>query len=64
MTVKKECSFDVIDLVYIEMFYDIKKHFNEIHVLLHIDQSLNIPEIIKSLLSVLDRKMALLALNK
>ena len=56
-------NFDVIHPGYIEMFNEIKKHVNEIHVLLHIDPSSNRPEKIKPLLSVKDRKMTLLALK-
>ena len=44
-------NFDVIHPGYIEMFNEMKKHVNEIHVLLHIDPSLNRPEKIKPLLS-------------
>ena len=56
-------NFDVIHPGYIEMFNEMKKHVNEIHVLLHIDPSLNRPEKIKPILSVKDRKMALMALK-
>jgi len=56
-------NFDVIHPGYIEMFNEMKKHVNEIHVLLHIDPSLNRPEKIKPLLSVTDRTMTLLALK-
>jgi glycerol-3-phosphate cytidylyltransferase len=56
-------NFDVIHPGYIEMFNEMKKHVNEIHVLLHIDSSLNRPEKIKPLLSVRDRKMTLMALK-
>ena len=56
-------NFDVIHPGYIEMFNEMKKHVNEIHVLLHIDPSLNRPEKIKPLLSVSDRKSALMALK-
>ena len=56
-------NFDVIHPGYIEMFNEMKKHVNEIHVLLHIDPSLNRPEKIKPLLSVKDRKMTLMALK-
>jgi glycerol-3-phosphate cytidylyltransferase len=45
------------------MFNEMKKHVNEIHVLLHIDPSLNRPEKIKPLLSVSDRKNTLTALK-
>ena len=34
-------NFDVIHPGYIEMFNEMKKHVNEIHVLLHIDPSLD-----------------------
>ena len=56
-------NFDVIHPGYIEMFNEMKKHVNEIHVLLHIDPSLNRPEKIKPLLSILDRRMTLMALK-
>ena len=56
-------NFDVIHPGYIEMFNEMKKHVNEIHVLLHIDPSLERPEKIKPLLSVTDRKMTLMALK-
>ena len=56
-------NFDVIHPGYIEMFNEMKKHVNEIHVLLDIDPSLNRPEKIKPLLSVKDRKMVLMALK-
>jgi len=57
-------NFDVIHPGYIEMFNDMKKHVSEIHVLLHIDPSLNRPEKIKPLLSVTDRKNTLMALKR
>ena len=56
-------NFDVIHPGYIEMFNEMKKHVAEIHVLLHIDPSLNRPEKIKPLLSVTDRKNTLMALK-
>ena len=56
-------NFDVIHPGYIEMFNEMKKHVNEIHVLLHIDPSLNRPKKIKPLLSAKDRKMTLMALK-
>ena len=56
-------NFDVIHPGYIEMFNDMKKYVNEIHVLLHNDPSLNRPEKIKPLLSVTDRKNTLMALK-
>ena len=56
-------NFDVIHPGYIEMFNEMKKHVDKIHVLLHIDPSLNRPEKIKPLLSVRDRKMTLMALK-
>ena len=56
-------NFDVIHPGYIEMFNEMKKHVDKIHVLLHIDPSLNRPEKIKPLLSVTDRKMTLMALK-
>ena len=56
-------NFDVIHPGYIEMFNEMKKHVNEIHVLLHNDPSLDRPEKIKPLLSVSDRKNTLMALK-
>ena len=56
-------NFDVIHPGYIEMFNEMKKHVNEIHVLLHIDPSLDRPKKIKPLLSAKDRKMTLMALK-
>ena len=56
-------NFDVIHPGYIEMFNEMKNRVNEIHVLLHIDPSLNRPEKIKPLLSVSDRKNTLMALK-
>ena len=56
-------NFDVIHPGYIEMFNEMKRYVDEIHVLLHIDPSLNRPEKIKPLLSTKDRKMTLLALK-
>ena len=56
-------NFDVIHPGYILMFNEMKKYVNEIHVLLHIDPSLDRSEKIKPLLSVKDRKMTLLALK-
>ena len=56
-------NFDVIHPGYIEMFNEMKKHVNEIHVLLHNDPSLNRPEKIKTILSVTDRKNTLMALK-
>ena len=56
-------NFDVIHPGYIEMFNEMKKHVNEIHVLLHTDPSLDRPEKIKPLLSVAERKMTLMALK-
>ena len=56
-------NFDVIHPGYIEMFTEMKKYVNEIHVLLHIDPSLNRPEKTKPLLSVSERKTTLLALK-
>ena len=56
-------NFDVIHPGYIEMFTEMKKYVNEIHVLLHNDPSLNRPEKIKPILSVKDRKMTLMALK-
>ena len=40
-------NFDVIHPGYIEMFNGMKKHVGKIHVLLHIDPSLNRPAKIK-----------------
>ena len=45
------------------MFNEMKKHVKEIHVLLHIDPSLDRQEKNKPLLCVKDRKMTLLALK-
>jgi len=56
-------NFDVIHPGYIEMFNEMKKYVNEIHVLLHIDPSFDRPEKIKPLLSVTERKMTLMALK-
>ena len=56
-------NFDVIHPGYIHMFNEMKKHVDEIYVLLHIDPSLNRPEKIKPLLSIEERKMTLLALK-
>jgi glycerol-3-phosphate cytidylyltransferase len=56
-------NFDVIHPGYIEMFNEMKKHVDKIHILLHIDPSLNRPKKIKPLLSVTDRKMTLMALK-
>jgi glycerol-3-phosphate cytidylyltransferase len=56
-------NFDVIHPGYVEMFNEMKKHVNEIHVLLHIDPSLDRPEKIKPLLSLAERKMTLMALK-
>ena len=56
-------NFDLIHPGYIEMFNEMKRHVDKIHVLLHIDPSLNRPEKIKPLLSVEDRTMTLLALK-
>ena len=56
-------NFDVIHPGYIEMFNEMKKHVNEIHVLLHNDPSLDRPEKTKPLLSVKERKITLMALK-
>ena len=56
-------NFDVIHPGYIEMFNEMKKYVNEIHVLLHIDPSFDRPEKIKPLLSVTERKNTLMALK-
>ena len=56
-------NFDVIHPGYIEMFNEMKRHVDKIHVLLHIDPSLNRPEKIKPLLSTTERKMTLMALK-
>ena len=56
-------NFDVIHPGYIKMFNDMKKHVNEIHVLLHNDPSLDRPEKTKPLLSLAERKMTLMALK-
>jgi glycerol-3-phosphate cytidylyltransferase len=56
-------NFDVIHPGYIEMFNEMKKHVDEIHVLLHVDPSLNRPKKIKPILTVKDRKTTLIALK-
>ena len=56
-------NFDVIHPGYVQMFNEMKRHVDEIHVLLHVDPSLDRPEKIKPLLSVEDRTMTLLALK-
>ena len=56
-------NFDVIHPGYVYMFNDMNKHVQDIHVLLHIDPSLDRPEKIKPLLSIEDRTMTLLALK-
>ena len=56
-------NFDVIHPGYIDMFNEMKTYVDEIHVLLHIDPSLNSSKKIKPLLSVKDRKMTLIALK-
>jgi glycerol-3-phosphate cytidylyltransferase len=56
-------NFDVIHPGYIDMFNEMKTYVDEIHVLLHIDPSINRPEKIKPLLSVKERKMTLMALK-
>jgi len=56
-------NFDVIHPGYIDMFNEMKKHVNEIHVLLHVDPSLDRKDKIKPLLSVNERTMTLLALK-
>jgi glycerol-3-phosphate cytidylyltransferase len=56
-------NFDVIHPGYVEMFNEMKKHVNEIHVLLHNDPSQDRPEKIKPLLSAKERKMTLMALK-
>ena len=56
-------NFDVIHPGYIDMFNEMKTHVDEIHVLLHIDPSINRPEKIKPILSVKERKMTLMAIK-
>ena len=56
-------NFDVIHPGYIKVFNEMNKHVQEIHVLLHIDPSLDRPEKFKPLFSVEDRTMTLLALK-
>jgi len=56
-------NFDIIHPGYIKMFNEMKKYVDEIHVLLHIDPSLNRPKKIKPILSVKERKMTLMALK-
>ena len=56
-------NFDVIHPGYIDMFNEMKTYVDEIHVLLHIDPSINRPEKIKPILSVKERKMTLMAIK-
>jgi glycerol-3-phosphate cytidylyltransferase len=56
-------NFDVIHPGYIIMFNDINKHVVKIHVLLHIDPSIDRIEKLKPVISVEDRIMTLLALK-
>ena len=56
-------NFDVIHPGYIHMFNEMKKYADEIHVLLHINPSLNRPEKIRPLLNAEDRTMTLLSLK-
>ena len=63
MTSILAANFDEIRPEYVQMFNDSNKHVSEIHVLLHIDPSLNRPEKIKPLLSVTERKNTLMALK-
>lgn len=56
-------NFDVIHPGYIIMFNDMNKHVNNIHVLLHIDPSIDRTEKLKPVISVEDRTMTLLALK-
>ena len=56
-------NFDVIHPGYIDMFSEMKTYVDEIHVLLHIDPSINRPEKIKPILSVKERKMTLMAIK-
>jgi glycerol-3-phosphate cytidylyltransferase len=56
-------NFDVIHPGYVRMFQDMNNHVKEIHVLLHIDPSLERQEKTKPLFSVEDRTMTLLALK-
>jgi len=56
-------NFDIIHPGYVKMFNDINKHVKKIHVLLHVDPSLDRPEKLKPLISVKDRTMTLLALK-
>ena len=56
-------NFDVIHPGYIIMFNDINKHVDQIHVLLHVDPSLDRPGKLKPLISVKERTMTLLALK-
>ena len=56
-------NFDVIHPGYVMMFNDINKHVDKIHVLLHVDPSLDRPEKLKPLISLEDRTMTLLALK-
>ena len=56
-------NFDIIHPGYVKMFNDINKLVDKIHVLLHVDPSLDRPEKLKPLISVKDRTMTLLALK-
>ena len=56
-------SFDVIHPGYVQMFGDMNLHVDNIHVLLHVDPSLDRVEKLKPVISVKDRKRTLLALK-
>ena len=56
-------NFDVIHPGYVKMFYDMNKHVDKIHVLLHIDPSIDRPEKLKPILNVLERTEMLMALK-
>ena len=56
-------SFDVIHPGYVKMFNDINLHVDKIHVLLHVNPSIERPEKLKPLLSVEERTKTLLALK-
>tara|TARA_B100000780_G_scaffold202897_1_gene143951 strand:- start:1133 stop:1537 length:405 start_codon:yes stop_codon:yes gene_type:complete len=56
-------NFDILHPGYIKMFNEMNTFVDKIHVLLHIDPSLDRPEKIKPILSVSDRTEMLLALK-
>ena len=56
-------NFDVIHPGYIIMFKEMKEYVDNIHVLLHIDPSIERAKKIKPILSASDRKLVLLGLK-